>query len=297
VLAVLGAVLLWAGSFPAMKTAVAGLEPMTVMWVRMVVALCALAPFAGRLRLRFERRDFGPLAAICLLQPCLYFLLESNALRLTTSVQAGLISATVPLLVAFGGWLALGARVSGRALCGLAVSVAGVAGLTLAGGASVDAVNPALGNLLEFGAMVSVAASWIMVKRLSGRYGPWSLTGLQIAAGALFFLPGAPAVLDRWPAIMDGGRWAVLLYLGAGSTLAAFGLYNWGLSRLEAGRASSFINIVPAAAALFGWLILGETLAPLQIASALVVFAGVYLNQAPVPRLPGPATRHASRIT
>ena len=48
--------------------------------------------------------DWKVLTLLCLMQPCAYFLLEGYAVSLTTSAQAGMVSALVPLLVAAGAW-------------------------------------------------------------------------------------------------------------------------------------------------------------------------------------------------
>lgn len=279
VLAALSAVILWGLSYSAMKSVVGVLGPQGVMWSRMVVALAVLLPFAPRLVLRFARSDWKALAAMSLLMPCAYFFFESSALLYTSSMQAGIISATVPLLVAMGAWLFLKERITPRLVLGLVLSLAGVALMSVLGSAGDSAKAPLLGNALELCAMVCAAGSMIVLKRLSSRYGPWALTALQTAAGALFFLPGAPDVVRQWPVLVEGSALPVLLFLGAGVTLGAFGLYNWGMSRMEASRTSAFINLVPVLAVLFGWLFLGERLNPAQALAALLVLGGVCLSQ------------------
>lgn len=83
--------------------AVGLLHPQAVMFCRMVVACLLMAPFMGKLKpSNFAVQDLKLILPMVLLQPCLYFLLESNALTLTTSSQAGVISAAVPVLVALG---------------------------------------------------------------------------------------------------------------------------------------------------------------------------------------------------
>lgn len=70
-----------------------------------------------------------------------------------------------------------------------------------------------------------------------------------------------------------------LFFLGAFVTLGAFGLYNWGMSRMPASRASVFINLVPVLAVLLGWLVLNEGLNHFQIGADVVVAGGVILSQ------------------
>ncbi|WP_449241863.1 DMT family transporter [Desulfovibrio sp.] len=279
VLALLTTVVLWGLSYPAMKTAVTALDPQAVMWARMVVALLTLLPVATRVWPRMRRADLPALAAMCLLMPCAYFFFESNALRYTTSMQAGIVSATVPLLVAVGAWMFLKEPLTARALAGLLLALAGVSLMSLQGRATETASDPLLGNALEVCAMICAAGSMLVLKRLSTRYGSWALTMLQTVAGVLFFLPGAPVLFDRWEPLVQGGQVWILLFLGAGASLGAFGLYNWGMSRMEAGRASAYINLVPVMAVVFGWLFLGESLSQGQVWAALLVLAGVGLSQ------------------
>ncbi len=278
--AVLAAVLLWGGSFSAMKTALETIGPLALVWLRMAVATAIILPVTYRKLFRgYQKGDWKPLLLLVLFQPCLYFLLESHALELTTSSQAGVISASVPLLVAVGAGLALGERITLKTLAGLTVALLGVSCLTLSGRAETSAPNPLLGNILEFCAMASAAAYMLLLKKLSSRYCPWSLTALQSLAGMIFFLPGAfslsPATLMSMPA----KEILIILYLGAFVTLGAFGLYNLGISRIPASSASAFINLVPVVAIFFGWLALGETLTPVQTVAALAVFLGVGISQ------------------
>ena len=278
--AILTAAVLWGSSFAAMKSVIGVLGPWAVMWGRMVVALTIVLIFVRRLLpLPYRSGDWKLILPFVGFQPCLYFTLEANALRFTSSSQAGLISASVPLMVALGAHLVLRERVTRGTVFGLFLSLGGVVWLTLAGEATEAATNPLLGNTLELGAMMTVVGYVLLVKRLSARYNPWALTAMQIAAGALFFLPaGLPELLGRLPDLTVG-KALVLIYLGAFVTLGAFGLYNHGLKYVPASRASAFVNLVPVMAVLFGWTLLGESLNRAQIAAAFFVLAGVWISQ------------------
>lgn len=280
-LALSAAVLLWAGSFIAMRIAVGAIAPGLVVWLRMAVTVAMLLPVLRLFRPgSFRAADLKLLIPMVLFQPCLYFLFESRALVYTTSGQAGIISATVPVLVALGALLFLGEAMRPRQWVGLGLSVAGVIGLTLAGAARPDAAasNPLLGNSLEFLAMIAGAGNILLVRHLAVRYNTWTMTAWQSLAGFLFFMPAVrhlPTVpSEAWsPAVVVS-----ILYLGLLVNFGAFGCYNWGLSRVPAAKASIFINLIPVIAALLGWAVLGETLSPLQIASGGLVIIAVRIG-------------------
>jgi drug/metabolite transporter (DMT)-like permease len=273
-----GAVLFWGTSFAATKAALGSFAPMTVIWLRMMVATLVIAPFLPMLpRPRYRAGDWKLLAMSGLFIPCFYYLLEGYAVRYTTSSQAGVVSAVVPLIVAVGAWAFLKERLTTRSVIAIAASLAGVAMLSLGAVGQASASNPLLGNSLELLAMVAAAGSTLSIKRLTERYDAWFLTGMQAVVGAVFFLPFALA--DGIPRVVSAPltAWACVAYLGVFASLGAFGLYNTALKRMPASRASLAINLVPAVALLTGWLALGDSLSPMQlVACAVIVGAVVY---------------------
>jgi len=273
-----GTVLFWGTSFAAIKTAYGSFSPMMVMWLRMTVATLVFLPFWRRVpRPQYRPGDWKFLTLAVLFIPCLYYLLEGYAVRLTTSSQAGVISAIMPLMVAAGAWLLLGERLSWQSGAGIGVSIIGVAILSSAGAAQEAAPMPALGNLLELGAMAAAAGSTLTVKHLSTRYDPWFLTGLQAAVGVVFFAPLAFASGTTGWLHASPQAWGAVIYLGTFCSLGAFGLYNSALKLMPASRAALAINLIPAVALLSGWIMLGEALTPLQLgACALIVGAVVF---------------------
>ena len=271
-----GAVVFWGTSFVAIKTALDSFSPMTVIWLRMVIATVVFAPFWPKVaKPAYRRGDWKLLVLNAALMPCMYYLLEGYAIRYTTSSQAGVISAIVPLIVSAGAWLFLKERIGVRAAAAIAISLGGVAVLSMGAIAGGSAPNPMLGNLLELLAMVAAAGSQLVIKHLSTRYGPWLLTGMQAVVGAVFFLPGALVSgpsnwLHATPA-----AWASVAYLGIVVSLGGFGLYNTALAKMPASKAALSINLVPAVALLAGWLVRGESLSGPQLAACAAIVGAV----------------------
>ncbi len=279
-ISLLGAALLWAGSFSAMKVALTAYDPMVVVFARMLIgSLCFLLGYRWLRGTVVRGRDWALLLIMALCEPGLYFLFEAKALTLTTSSQAGMISATLPLLVAVAAGLFLKERITRRALLGLGLAIAGVCWLSVSGETRADAPNPLLGNFLEFLAMVFAAGYTICLKLLSRRYSVYFLTAFQSFVGAVFFLPfmflpatNLPTALVPLPAL-------AVLYLGTGVTMGAYGLFNFGLSRIPANQAAAFVNLIPVFAVFLGWLVLEERFTSQQYLASLLVFLGIYINQ------------------
>lgn len=263
----------------ATKAALAGFAPMTVIWLRMVLAsLVGIVVFRRIPRPDYKPGDWKVLTFLCLMQPCLYFLFESYAISLTTSSQAGMLAALVPLLVAAGAWVVLKEPMSIMGMAGLAVSIGGVIWLSLSGAPDESAPNPVLGNFLEVCALTCAAICMVVMKRMSVRYSTWWLTAMQCVAGAIFFLPGA--LLVGTPVVeVPTTAWIAVCYLGLFVTLGAFGLYNMAMTMMPAGKAAMAINMVSPVALVSGWLVLGEAMTLMQLAACGVIGFGVWLGR------------------
>jgi len=282
--AALLAVALWASSFAVMKHLLAiGLPPLAIVWLRMIIAAVLLAPFLllHRKGVKAQKGDFLWLLLLSLFEPGLYFLLEITALQYTSSAQAGIIVAVFPLLAAAGGAWFFREPINGRIISGLLLAVAGAVLMTLAGKADAHAPNPLLGNTLEFLAILSAVGYMLIVKKLAVRWPVWIITAFQMTFGAIFFLPGAWALADAdaWQRLMEPWTLVLVVYLGAGITVLAYGFYNYSISRLSAAQAGIIVNLLPVLAALLGWWWLGERLNGAQMAAAGVILAGVLLAQ------------------
>lgn len=275
------AMVLWASSFVALKLAFRGYDPMFVIFGRMLVASICFLPLLPRFRAgnRFRWQDLKTLLFMAFCEPCLYFIFEARALELTTASQAGMITALLPLLVAVSARFVLKEALTPGMLAGFAMAIAGAVWLSVAGEASTDAPRPLLGNFLEFVAMVCATGYIISLKRLTRRYTPFFLTAIQAFVGAVFFFPALWLPSTTWPTQIAWGPLLAIVYLGAIITLGAYGLYNYGVSRIPASQASVFVNLIPVFTVVLGWLILGERFTHSQYMASALVFIGIYISQ------------------
>ncbi|MBD9424295.1 DMT family transporter [Pseudomonas sp. PDM15] len=281
------AMALWGSSFIALKFAFAELPPMWVIFGRMALgSLVFLLAWRWRGRLDYRPGDWRYLLALAACEPCLYFIFEALALQHTSATQAGMITALLPLLVAMGAFLFLQEHVARSTWAGFLLAVVGAIWLSLASEADSHAPAPLLGNFYEFVAMLCATCYTLLLKFLSERYSPFILTAMQAFIGSLFFPPLA-LVTEPLPSQFSLLGIGSVVYLGVVVTVGAYGLYNFGVSRLPASQASGFTNLLPVFTLIFAALLLGESLTPAQYAAAALVFVGVALSQwrsaAPAP--------------
>ncbi len=296
-MALLAAMLLWSSSFLAMREALQGFSPLVMTALRMGVGACCFVLLLPWLRKGFQyhKGDWKWLLGMAFCEPCLYFIFESHAMVYTTASQAGMVVSVLPLLVSVCAWFIFREALTPRTICGFFIAIGGVVWLSLGAAATESAPNPMLGNLLEIMAMLCATGYTLSVRRLSANYSPLLITAVQSWVGAAFFafaflLPGVDL-----PQSFEFRPTAAVIYLGAFITLGAYGCYNYGISRLGAGKASVYSNLIPVFTLFMGVYLQGDILTRQQYYACAVVLAGVLMSQGLSPRklLAGMARRKA----
>jgi len=273
-------VFLWASSFIALKIAFKTFDPMVVIFGRMLVAsLCFLAVFKSLKKIDYRPGDWKLIAFMGICEPGLYFIFEALALTYTDASQAGVICALLPLMVAVAARFILGDPLSSRTIAGFGLAIAGAITLSISAESTETASNPTLGNTLEFLAMICACGYMITFKKLTPRYTPWFLTMVQAFVGAVFYFPLLFLPSTTLPASFDLTGLASIFYLGVFVTIMAYGLYNYGMSKVPAAQASAFINLIPVITLVMGMAFLGERLNWMQYIASVVVIAGVFVSQ------------------
>lgn len=284
-ISLLFATLIWSSSFVALKIAFQGYHPMVVIFGRMAVgslSFLILAAMFSSVPLK-QKNFFSDIKLVIIMvvcEPCLYFIFEAKAIELTTASQVGMICAIMPLLVSVVAFFVLKEELTEKILAGLTISVFGACWLSFSGDVAANAPNPPLGNLFEFIAMLCAAGYTICLKKLTQKgYSPVFLTALQAFGGALFYFPILLLPSTDLPLSMPLLPTLSVIYLGAVVTLGAYTLFNFGVSRIPAGQASAFINLIPIFSMVLGIVVLNEKFNMQQYAACIMIFSGIFLSQ------------------
>jgi drug/metabolite transporter (DMT)-like permease len=280
------ATFIWASSFIALKSAIGPIGPFSVIFGRMFVAsLCFAIFIKSFLKLRFTKDDIKYLSIMVVLEPCLYFIFEAKALELTSAGQAGMITSMMPLITAVGAGIILKEVITRKVMIGSLLAVSGAIWLSLSSAGDEHASNPLLGNTLEFLAMVCGAGYAISVRHLSENFSALFITAIQAFAGTLFFLPFAIWEYNTIEINITSEAFLWVCYLGVVVTLAGYGLFNFALGRVEAIKASIYINLIPVFTIILAYFMLGEELSFVGVVASGIILVGVFISQMPTERL------------
>lgn len=274
------AVILYGTSLTATKICLNEYSTLSLMALRMSLSAILFIPFFLTIyrNVRVDKKDIKYLLLMVLCEPCLYFIFETNALKFTSSGQAGVLSSLEPVLIILFARMILKEKFPRLAYIGLGIAIFGSVLLSLASDVTELAPRPLLGNALQLGAEILTCVSIVTTKYLMDKYPPFYLAGIAVLGGAVFFtsmcfITGEPIhLITSSPSVFIVG------YLGF-LTVIAYALYNSSMNILSASKVSPFLFLLPISALFFGWFFLGETSNILQMISCFVIFFGIYLCQ------------------
>lgn len=220
-----------------------------ILFLRTGLAALVILPFA-RPRLPAPR-VLGNFVLQAGLGTVVYNALLLAGLQRAGAVQAGLVLATLPAVIALGAALLLRESLAGRQWLAVMLAGGGIAALAGGGGGFNFA-----GGVLVFGAVCGEAAYALLARKAAGALPLLQATFWMQAASAAFTLPFAAATVA-------GGRFtpgilALLALHSLTSSLLAILLWYYGMRRVKAGIAGTFTALLPATATLCGVAILGE---------------------------------------
>jgi drug/metabolite transporter (DMT)-like permease len=190
---------------------------------------------------------------------------------------------TLLLAARFGGERLRAGQVAGSALCMVGVLLVVQPDDVL--GEHVG--KQLLGDLLLLLSGMVWALYSVLSKLAIRRFGPVASLGYGMIVGCGFLVP--LVLVDRsWTglAAASAAAWLALAYLIFATTLLAFFWWNVGIQRVGAGKTAIFSNLVPIFGVLLAWVVLGETLGPIQLAGAALGIVGVWVCQRTPERRP-----------
>jgi drug/metabolite transporter (DMT)-like permease len=271
----------WAGNFIVVKSAVAVLPPVGFTFLRFLLASVTLLVLL-RMRegsIRLPRADVVPILALGGLGFGLYQILWTTGLTTVAAGDSALIIAATPVLVAILAVIARTDVLTWIKLAGVLISFAGVAvvigsgpGLSLGGSLAGEAIT------------LAAALCWSIYTAFAGpflrRNSPLRATAWSTVAGTAVLAPIGLLQLSTvdasafQPEVVFAFVYAGMLAAGVANVIVLNGVKIVGPTRTAALQ-----FLVPALAVVLAAIFIDEPIRPGQVIGGLVIVAGVLLTR------------------
>ena len=283
--ALVGATLLWSGSFVVARALHDEVSPVALNYLRWVLAAALLLVLFGRgiaAARRALRREWKLVVAAGLTGMAAFHTCMFYALQHTGALNAVLILSLSPVAILSISWLATGKAIGPAQAIGAGVSLVGAAWLVVRGDPSALAgLQVNRGDAWMLAGVALWAAYSVLLQRRPADLAPGVLLAASAAAGVALMTPLYAFELARGAAglSLNAGVLGGILYLGLGGAVVAFFLWSRGVAAVGAATAGQFLHLLPLFGAVLAVVLLGERIAPYHFAGALLIFAGIACTQ------------------
>ncbi len=269
----LATLILWASAFVGIRASIADYPPVELAVFRFVIASLAMVPiFAKKISIP-AKSDWLKISLTGLFGFTLYNVFLNYGETTVTAGIASFIINTAPIFTTLLSVVFLGEKINSYGYLGMLLSFLGV---------GIIALDSSSGLEMNFGiiclllAAISMSIFFVLQKSLLQKYTPLEITCYSIWIGTALLLPFGLNVASSIQQASFSSTLAVI-YLGIFPAAIAYLCWSVVLSRMPAGRASSFLYAVPVLAILIGFIWLGELPTAISIVGGLIAIFGVIL--------------------
>ncbi len=276
-------ILVWAGSWIAMKLIVPYIGPFDFVALRYISGGLVLFVLALALRRPLTMPPWKLTLLIGLTQTAGFQGFVQTALVTGGVGKVSLMAYTMPFWVILFAWGLLGERPTARHGLGIALAAIGL----------VCFVEPwnGLGDirpvLLGLGSGLSWGVGTVLSKRMFELHKPdvMTFTAWQMLLGGLVMAPLA-FLVPQMPAQWGWQLWTGMAYIVLIATAAGWLLWLLVVRLVPASIAGLSSLGVPVVAMLFAWALLSEQPSPAELGGMALILAGIWVvsRAAPAPR-------------
>ncbi len=294
-IAIVCAMLIWAGAGIAVKEALVVFSPLTLIVLRFTLAVLLMLGVGLVFRgndivglQKVEKKDIPLFLLGGALQPFLYFIFETYTYQSFTSptIAEALLS-TQPILAPIFAWILLREQVTRYNIIGILVSTAGMLLLLLTGSQTFALGNP-WGVLLAILTVSCSVGYSVVLRRIPSGYSSLSIVFyVQSISLILFYvLWGVSEMLNPVHLHLEECDTSQLVnsllsvgYLAVFASVTAFILFCYTVRYIGVTRANIFNNIRPVFTALMMWMFFSEQLPLWKWIGVIVIIIGLFISQ------------------
>jgi drug/metabolite transporter (DMT)-like permease len=282
--------LMWASNAIVGRMAAGTIPPLTLNFLRWVVALAVLLPFIfAQLKVDWSlgRQHWRLFAATGFLSTTCYNALQYLALITSSPINIALITAAGPIFTLLVGRAFFSAHIGRAAALGAVLSILGVAWVLLRGEIqNLTHVAFVSGDLfMLFAIGLWSVYTWLLRERPKAMSG-YSVLALQMIWGLAFAVPMvlAEVLWGGYPPVQwDAHALGMVVYVALGPALLAYICWQRAVALTGSQLPMFFLNLTPVFAAILAVLLLGEFPKSYHYIGLALIVLGIVLSNRDEP--------------
>lgn len=275
-------VIVWGGSFIAIKIAVQQSTPIVVVWSRFLIGIICLFPIMLKKDLLHVSgwKEILEYSLLGFLGVTLHQWLQSSGLETSQASTTSWIVASTPLFMVLFGTLILKERLRKTGLIGIGLATMGVL-LVVSNGAVLDLFRNGFGAPGDMYVLLS-APNWaiysILLSKTLKRQSALKTTFYSMLTGWL--MTSVQFIFHKsWLDFQDLAisGWVSILYLGIFCTFLAYLFYYDALQNLSSASVGAYLYIEPISSMIIAALILKEPITLASLLGGALILVGIGL--------------------
>ncbi|BBH23591.1 putative transporter YcxC [Paenibacillus baekrokdamisoli] len=274
-------------SFMFVKVALTAASPIDTLAHRFTLALLAasIPLLMKKVKFTMKWKDFLSILPLALLYPTIFFAFQVFGLTFSSSSEAGIIQASIPVFTLVLASFLLGETSTLQQKLATFISTVGVVYIFAMKGFNLTG-SSFIGSILILLSAISAASYNVLARKLTKKYSLYELTYVMLLIGFIAF--NAAALVQHQAAntltsffqpFTNSSFVLSILFLGVLSSFGTALLSNYALSILKASQMSVFSNLATLMTMVAGVLFLNEQLHYFHIIGAILIIGGVISTQ------------------
>jgi len=276
------AMLFWGMSFVWIKIVYQYYDPLTTIFIRLVVSSAILIVIAWLLKIPIlpKREDYKAFLLLAFLEPFIYYIGESFGIQRVSSSVAAIMIATIPIVTPILSYFKLKERLSIMNFVGIIISFSGILLMILKKDLSLE--YSLAGILFLLVAVFAGAFYTIQLKPLSTNYNPITIIISMNVIGSFYFLPFF-AYFEFYDFIQITPNLELITAMTElilFSSIMALVFFVKVVDTIGPSKTAVFTNFIPVVTVIASWILLPEEIITLKMLIGIfIVTIGVFVAQ------------------
>lgn len=275
----ISAVVIWGASFIATKIALEEIAPLTIIFLRLILASILLFILAVYSKKSFaiDLKNHGEIFILALIA-AFHLWIQVTGMQFTTAANTGWIIGTAPIFMAIVDFVVFRESLSPIRIFGILLAFFGLLMLISKGDfSSIDLLSNQ-GDFLILASAFTWSIYSAVNKKISLSYSPLLTILFLFLMMAIIISPFSisSAVVQSVISLSAKG-WFAILFLGIFCSGVAYVLWAQALKEMDSVKVGAFLYFEPFVTVFAAWIMLKEKITFTMILSGIMISVGVLL--------------------